>query len=263
MEGTAPGGARGERGLHDGSASAARDTGPGGALLVEASPIGRQLLGLLLRGRFARLLEAEDCAQARAILAAQGPFDVVLVDLDAPGDPEGLVEALHALASPPAIVVATRSPDLQRETRLSLLGVVGHLTKPIGASALFRALRGLDRPGAAVAPPRATSASGEVWAEALDPASGASVVRWEVRDIGPGGALLLTHAALALGERLRLRIRLPGHQLDVDAEVVRVQEPAWTVLPGAAVRFLDLDAASARAIERLCEPAAAGGPERA
>ncbi len=223
----------------------------GGLLLVEASEVGRQLLRLLLRPRFQRVVETRDCDEARDALATLGYFDVVLVDLEVRGDAEGFVSALCEQPGAPAVLVTTRSSDLDLETRLTLRGVIGFLTKPIRAPALFRALRGLDRSLFVPVATRTVIHLPDVCAEALDPASGAPVLRWEVRDISRGGALLITHSPLAVGARLHLRLHLGDEPFEVAAEVVRVQDPTWAVLPGVAVRFLDLSEAGGRAIERL------------
>jgi CheY-like chemotaxis protein len=223
----------------------------GGVLLVEASEVGRQLLNLLLRPRFQRVIEARDCDEALTALATLGFFDVVLVDLEAPGDAEGLVSSLCEQPGAPAVLVTTRSSDLDLETRLTLRGVIGFLTKPIRAPALFRALRGLDRSLFVPVATQTVIHLPDVCAEALDPASETPVLRWEIRDISRGGALLLTHSSLAVGARLRLRLRLGDEPFEVTAEVVRVQDPVWAVLPGVAVRFLDLSEAGGRAIDGL------------
>lgn len=223
----------------------------GGVLLVESSAVGSQLLRLLLRPRFERVVEARDCAQARNALDTLGFFDVVIVDLEAPGDAVGLASSLCESARAPAVLVTARSPDLDLETRLTLRGVVGFLQKPIRATALFRALRGLDRSLFIPVATRTVLHLDDVWAEAIDPESATAVVRWEIRDISRGGAFLLTHAALVVGERLRLRLHLRDEPFEVAAEVARVQDPVWAVLPGIAVRFLDLSEAGAAAIDRL------------
>ena len=232
----------------------------GGVLLIESSAVGSQLLSLLLRPRFERVVEVKDCAQARTALETLGPFDVVLVDLEAAGDASGLVSSLCESPAPPAVLVTTRSSDLDLETRLSMRGVVGFLSKPIRATALFRALRGLERSLFIPVATRTVLHLADVWAEVIDPASAAAVVRWEIRDISRGGALLLTHAALALGERLRLRLQLREEPFEVTAEVVRVQDPVWAVLPGVAVRFLDLAEDGGCAIDRLRSSLAAPAP---
>jgi hypothetical protein len=129
-----------------------------------------------------------------------------------------------------------------------MLGAIGMLGRPYTAAALFRALRGL-RAGPPIAPRVVLTPAG-CFAEAIDPASGAAIVRWEIRDLSRSGALLLTHGPMAVGERLRLRIVVGRDVFEADAEVVRVQEPAWGVLPGVAVRFLALEARGRDGIRR-------------
>jgi len=229
----------------------ADDGATGGVLLIEGSAIGRQLLGLLLRPRFDRLVPANDCAQATALLAERGPFDVVLVDLDGHGDAEAFVIALRSLSAPPAVLVMTRTPSLELETRYSLLGVVAFLAKPVGAPALFGALRGLDRGAFVPTVLRKVARYADVWAEALDGETGAAAVRFEVHDITRDGAFLLTHASLPLGERLMLCIRAGREAIEVAAEVAPAAAGADAALPGVSVRFVDVGGAAARALERL------------
>ena len=54
-----------------------------------------------------------------------------------------------------------------------------------------------------------------------------------------------------MGERLRLRLRLGSEVIDLEAEVVRIQEPGWSVFPGVAVRFRDPDSEAQRRLDRL------------
>jgi CheY-like chemotaxis protein len=222
----------------------------GAALVVDASPVFAHLLARLLSTRFEPIATRGTCAEALEALHAD-PYDLLVIDLEAKGDPLGLIDALRELPEhQPAVLAVTRARDLGLETELSLRGAIGILEKPIVPSALFRALRGLGGAPFRAADPRARL-SPDASAEILDAESGEVMLRWEIRDVSRSGAFLLSYGPLGMGERLRLRLCLGAEVLDLKAEVVRVQEPGWSVLPGVAVRFREPGSDAQRRLDEV------------
>ena len=240
----------------------ARSEGPGmrggAALVVDASAVFSHFLGRLLSTRFDPIATRTTCAEALEALRTE-PYDLLVLDLQAKGDPLALIDALRELPEhPPAVLAVTRVRDLDLETALSLRGAIGILEKPIAPGALFRALRGLAGAPVRAAAPRAR-VSPDATAEILDAESGEVLLRWEIRDVSRTGAFLLSHGPLFLGERLRLRLCFGDDVLEVEAEVVRVQEPGWSVFPGVAVRFRDPGSQALVCLDRLVEQWLGGG----
>ena len=222
----------------------------GAALVVDASPVFAHLLARLLSTRFEPIATRGTCAEALEALHAD-PYDLLVIDLEAKGDPLQLIDALRELPEQqPAVLAVTRTRDLELETALSLRGAIGILEKPIVPGALFRALRGLGGAPFRAADPRARL-SPDANAEILDAESGEVMLRWEIRDVSRSGAFLLSHGPLGLGERLRVRLRLGAEVLELKAEVVRVQEPDWSVLPGVAVRFREPGSDAQRRLDEV------------
>ena len=226
------------------------DRPAGAALVVDASAAFSHFLGRLLSTRFDPIATRASCADALEALRSD-PYDLLVIDLQAKGDPLALLDALRELPEhQPAVLAVTRVRDLDLETALSLRGAIGVLEKPIVPGALFRALRGLGGTPFRAAAPRAR-VSPDASAEILDAATDEVLLRWEIRDVSRSGAFLLSHAPLFLGERLRLRLRFGAEVLDLDAEVVRVQEPGWSVFPGIAVRFRDPDLEALQCLDEV------------
>jgi len=222
----------------------------GAALVVDASAVFGHFLAGMLSTRFEPVVTRHTCAEALEALHADA-YDLLVVDLQAKGDPLGLIDALRELPEQqPAVLAVTRTRHLELETELSLRGAIGILEKPIVPGALFRALHGLGGAPFRAADPRAR-VSPDASAEILDADSGEVMLRWEIRDVSRSGAFLLSHGPLDMGERLRLRLCLGAEVFDLDAEVVRVQEPGWTVFPGVAVRFREPGSNAQRRLDEL------------
>lgn len=113
-------------------------------LLVDDHVLFREGLALLLRPALddATILEAGTCAEAFAVLAREGPVDLILMDLQMPGMPglEGI--ALVRERHPDVPVVALSSSD-DRDTVLSALdaGAMGFIPKSSTSAVLLSALR--------------------------------------------------------------------------------------------------------------------------
>jgi CheY-like chemotaxis protein len=215
-------------------------------------------LTTLLRPRCARVVAVADVPEAGRILRAEPPMDRVLAEAATPGGgAPALLGHVAQLADPrPALAILTSRPDLHEEARLVLQGAIAYLTKPVSARDLARLLwqcrtKELPRGDARA------SGLGLPWATLGDPGGAEQpTLRCEVGNLSASGALLLTHAPLPVGSSFDLELRLGRDTIRLLAEVVRVQEPAWGVLPGVAVAFPRIPEAARQRIERFVAEAA-------
>ncbi len=213
-------------------------------LIVDRSSVGRQLLSRSLRAH---------CRVSTAVGSvdeARGHDDgrLSLVVLDATMD-EALpwLEERSASVSKPAFVIVTSQPSQEEETRVSLLGAIGYLSKPFSYRELARVLVSSGE-GFSPAPVRAQM---RPLADALiaDPKSGEPQLLCPVLNLSAGGALLGTAVPFAVGTHLMMWLRLDGHPVPTHARVVRVQEPGWGRVAGCGVAFEFDSASSARLVE--------------
>ncbi|QEH33414.1 Alkaline phosphatase synthesis transcriptional regulatory protein SphR [Aquisphaera giovannonii] len=129
-------------------------------LLVEDEALLRRLVAQFLRGDGFDVVEAADGLLAVELFESEGPFDMVLLDLNLPGLPG--VEVCRRIRkvepSQPVMICSAAILDSHVES-LTALGVQQFLTKPYHPEELLRRisvlLDGPDRaPGAA--PPHRT-----------------------------------------------------------------------------------------------------------
>ena len=98
-------------------------------LLVDDEPELRRMVTGLLTGAGYEVLEAADCAQARAAMAAQRP-DAVLLDVMLPdGDGFSLLPELRRFGDVPVLYLSARDEDAARLQGLGL-GADDYITKP-------------------------------------------------------------------------------------------------------------------------------------
>ena len=113
-------------------------------LLVDDHVLFREGLALLLRPALddATILEAGTCAEAFAVLARDGPVDLILMDLQMPGMP-GLDGIAHVRERHPDVPVVALSSSDDRDTVLSALdaGAMGFIPKSSTSAVLLSALR--------------------------------------------------------------------------------------------------------------------------
>ena len=113
-------------------------------LLVDDHVLFRAGLALLLRPALddATILEAGTCAEAFAVLARDGPVDLILMDLQMPGMP-GLDGIAHVRERHPDVPVVALSSSDDRDTVLSALdaGAMGFIPKSSTSAVLLSALR--------------------------------------------------------------------------------------------------------------------------
>lgn len=201
------------------------------ALIVDASSVARQLFDFSLRGYCRTSSAVGSVAEARAQVEGAA---LVLIDAQVPGALDWL-ETQSASSSRPAFVVITSRPSQEEETRVTMLGAIGYLAKPVSFRELARVLATSDQ-GTVLAPAR-SSAPPIAQASIADPATGEPQFICQVLNLSATGALLATGSPIALGSSLLLWLVLDRHAIPTHARVVRVQEPAWGVPAGCGVIF--------------------------
>jgi CheY-like chemotaxis protein len=221
-------------------------------LIVDGSPVARPLLARLLRSYCREIVELGSTEEAKLALSRHSDVSLVMVDTRVGGDGLELLEyiARSAVERPPVIVL-TAHPDLEEETRASLLGAIGYLAKPVSLREILRTLRGFERPFAPALP--RVRAEAVAQAVVVDPQTKIEEIAWDVWDMSASGALVSSHAPIPAGTRLQLRIQLGDEVVPVEAEVVRAQEPSWGLVPGIGVVFHFEDAQQQEALERFIE----------
>lgn len=225
-------------------------------IVADGSPAVRELLPLMLAPHGPEVVAVADAEAAlAAIERAQAPA-LVIVDMALPpGGGALLFERCAALGQTrPALLAMTTAPSLDEETRVTLLGAIGYLTKPLIHRDIVHAVR--SRHGYLQRSAPRIRALPLLHAEVCD---GEKLVqlRWEVLDLSVTGAFLVTRAALPIGTNLLLRLPLPEAAVIVAAEVVRVQEPSWANVGGVGVAFRGTSAEAYSALDRFVEGALA------
>ena len=119
-------------------------------LVVEDQPLNRQVARSLLEHLGCQVELAEDGEQALRALAG-GAFDLVLMDLELPGQ-DGLavtrrLRAAAPAAGPPPVLALTAHDDPVLRARCQEAGMAGYLTKPLELTTLARALARHAPPG--------------------------------------------------------------------------------------------------------------------
>jgi DNA-binding response OmpR family regulator len=210
-------------------------------LVVSPSSVLRELLRriLLLHGYEVGLAgsceEALDDAERRPGLA------LLLCDAALPdGSGLDLLRAVRQRARPaPDAILITGRPDVDEARRARELGAIGYLAKPIAFRDIARAL--YARAGSlADRPPRRRHVGRACPVDAASEGEHVPQVLWLLRDVSTTGAFLDTDAPVPVGTKLQLALELGPTRIRVQAEVVRVQEPAWGRSGGIGVTFADL-----------------------
>jgi signal transduction histidine kinase/ActR/RegA family two-component response regulator len=127
-------------------------------LLVDDEASVRSVARRILERIHLEVHEAENGRRALVSYSAEGPFDLVVVDLTMPVmDGSELFTRIRAVAPDARVVVVAGSADIARAVALTEAGAVGIVEKPYTPSGLTRAVRaGLLGPRPA--PPKARSA---------------------------------------------------------------------------------------------------------
>lgn len=221
-------------------------------LIVDGSPVARSLLARLLRGYSREVVELCSTQEAKLALSHHPDVSLVVVDTQVDGNGMELLEhiARSAAERPPVIVLSSR-PNLEEETRATLLGAIGYIAKPVSLRRILRALRGFERSFIPALPRVKSEAIAQV--AVVDPQTKLEEIAWDVWDMSLSGALVSSHAPIPAGTRLQLRLRLDDETVPIEAEVVRAQEPSWGLVPGVGVVFHFDDDRQREALERFIE----------
>ena len=207
-------------------------------LVVDDSSVLRALARTILAPHAAVIDVAASLASARDAIAVLNDLSLVLCDVILPGGTgfELLDEFGNRDGREPAFIMLTSSPNVADAERARACGAIGYLAKPIRWSDIGQCLAKTSQAGAQrperVTAPRLGSAS------VIDPGSGTPIFDCEVRDLSRVGAFLVTPGRIDVSTRLLLNLEFESQQTLVEADVVRVQEPAWGQCGGAGIAFL-------------------------
>jgi CheY-like chemotaxis protein len=205
-------------------------------LIVDGSPVARLLLGRLLKGYCSEIVELSSAEQAKVALSRHETVSLVIVDAKVDGGGLALLEHIAGFAAErPLVILLTSHPDLEEETRASLLGAIGYLAKPVSLHEILRALRGFEGPFDRALPRLRTAPVAR--AVVIDPETKTEQITWDIWDMSASGALVSSHASIPAGTRLQLRLQIDDDVVPVEVEVVRAQEPTWGLVPGIGVVF--------------------------
>jgi signal transduction histidine kinase/CheY-like chemotaxis protein len=127
-----------------------RDVRGGAVLLVDDEPAVRAAARRILERLGLRVCEAENGRRALEVLATQGPFDLVVIDMVMPvmGGKEFFFRLRERAPEARVLLVSGFAPDDDAQTLLDA-GALGFLEKPYTLTALTRAVRAAfasDRP---------------------------------------------------------------------------------------------------------------------
>jgi len=221
-------------------------------LIVDGSSVARPLLARLLTGYCREAVELSSAEEAKVALSRQKNVSLVIVDAEMEGGGLALLEHIAGFtAERPLVILLTSQPNLDEETRASLLGAVGYLAKPVSLHEILRALRGSERPFDRALPRVRTAPVAR--AVVVDPETKVEQITWDIWDMSASGALVSSHAAIPAGTRLQLSLQLEDEMVPVEVEVVRAQEPTWGLVPGVGVVFHFDDERRRETIERFID----------
>ena len=122
-------------------------------LLVEDEPLLRRLVAQFLRGASYEVVEAVDGPDAVAHYSENGPFDLVMLDLNLPGF-SGVEVARRMMRLNPdqSVLVCSAAIVPEAEEILRSLGIESFLTKPYHPEVLLDRIANELRPKPASAP---------------------------------------------------------------------------------------------------------------
>ncbi len=213
-------------------------------LVVEDSKLLRTILETVLKVHCERLLTAESCTQALAILEENRDVELVLADLYlGDGTAFEILESLRERRGhkPLWLLMTTRWTNAAEERALSL-GAVALLSKPIAMRDLNRAWSGV------VEHRKATRRSYHTSVFVLHP-DGTPLVTARLRNISDSGAFIET--PLPVGEEVDLEIASGEAWIHVRALVVRLQKPSWLHPAGVGVVFQEPCAETRELLDEL------------
>lgn len=215
-------------------------------LVVDDLPMFREL-GSIFLSRYGRVITAATGGETLEAVRRERP-DVIVLDFHLPDmDSETLCREILALGSPerPGMVVAICNGDSADHERAIRAGATDVLTKPLSRVSLvetvnrlirFPEVRGMARVDHA-ATVRVLMEEGERWGT--------------MRNLSRGGMYLEASWSAPPESEMQLEFRLPevGKPLSPTAKVIWSRTRLDGVVAGMGVRFLALDAASARTLD--------------
>jgi CheY-like chemotaxis protein len=215
-------------------------------LLIAESPVFRKVLAGILSAHADQVIEAASAREGRRRIAEHADISLVLSEV-AMRDGSGfqLLEYVGSLGDPkPRVILLTARPAQEEAERAFHMGAIGYLGKPISLQEIHRLWK--ERTGPVRETARRVRSLGR--ALLIDAADGepreddVCHLAWEIRNVSYTGAFLETRAPLPVGTRFRLALDLESARGQVDAEVVRVQEPSWRCAGGVGIAFRDFGA---------------------
>ena len=226
--------------------------GLGTTLVVDGSEVYRRLLCMLLKPFSEKVLDAATPSAAIGLIDAHDDIKLVICDVVMEGG-DGFQVLKHVRARPeprPRVVMVTAYHDAQATERALRLGASAYLPKPTTIRQLFEALRRDSRRE------RRSHERFRCTGRAhLLEGGGEDSLVFDLYDISLAGAFLETAGPLQVGAELDLRLEIGGHEGEVRAGVVRVQEPSWIDVPGVGVEFASLSDAAESAIRAAIDDA--------
>jgi uncharacterized protein (TIGR02266 family) len=215
-------------------------------LVVDDIPMFRELESVFL-ARCGRVVTAPDLAGAREAAEQIRP-DVIVLDAQLPdGSGTDLCRDLKGrpeFAGTP-IVLITASGSAEEHAAAIHAGADDVLSKPLDRLSLVESVQRFVR----FQPPRGLP---RVSLRTQVRVAGSDRIGWGTAlDISRGGMFLESEDELAVDQEIQLEFRLPELR-DAFAPTARViwRRPSWNGVPsGAGLRFVDLDAPAARALE--------------
>lgn len=110
-------------------------------LIVEDSPILRQLMQTALQSHDLAIRTAATIAEAQQLIAAEPP-QIILGDLALPdGNGLTLLDQVRTMSSPALVIVVTGNNSFETATAALRLGAFDYLVKPINVDFLLAAVR--------------------------------------------------------------------------------------------------------------------------
>lgn len=221
-------------------------------LVVDDSEVYRELMSLLMRAHFGRVLTADSVASAIDVIDCTPRLDAVICDLVL-GTEDGfaVLRHLQSLASPrPRVLMVTSYDGPEQAECARRLGAVGYLTKPARVSDVLSALEVSSKQGAGDRAP--WRCMGHAFAVAPERGQ-ARDLGWRVYDLCPRGAFLETPGPLPVGLEIDLLLEVDGQKGRVRARVARLQDASRSCPGGAWVEFAECSEEAMTAIENSVE----------
>jgi len=220
------------------------------ALVVSSSKVMQDLIGRFLREHTETVSTATSMNEAARLASGMDASGIVVLDADI--DRQGGLELFESLAAAensnrPAFVVITGKPNLELETRASLLGAIGMLTKPVSLPKLSAILRRSTTAFEPSARRLRARPLGEV--VLLDEPVGAGIVKWVIEDISESGAFLRSFVEYEPGTVLPMELHLGTSRISVAARVMRSHHSPVPSNVGIGVQF-ELDSKTRVALQR-------------